>query len=137
LKGWRQQLIFYGCILTTQIIGNYWVYPQPIATGWDATSAHIPYYRLRNEMLQYIDNQKISYDSIGTTYPNQRSFKHTDLSEKQGQFPVYDLNKHPYIFYSNVMNDFTEKDLKILKNQWKIVHQLRGGMVEVILFKKP
>ena len=139
LKGGQRQLGLSFLVFFGLASGNFWVYPQPIATGWDSTLAHLPYYRLRNEMIQFIDNQKISYADIGTAFPNLRSFRLVDLKNTpfvSNDFARLDFEKNRYIFYSNVMNEFTEKELNELQNHWKIVHILRGGQVEVILYSR-
>ncbi len=145
LKNGRQQLRISAFVFLGLASGNFWVYPQPIATGWDSTLAHLPYYRLRNEMLQFIDSQKISYGDIGTAFPNLRSFALIDLKtdplpkeffESVSSFARLDLNKNSYVFYSNVMNELTGEELDELKTHWHVVHILRGGQIEVILYKK-
>ncbi len=138
LKNVRQQIIISIFVFMGLTSGNFWVYRQPIATGWDSTLAHLPYYHLRNEMLQYIDSQNISYANIGTAFPNLRSFKLVDLKNDPtaSQFARLDLTLNQYVFYSNVMNELTGEELDELKNHWQVVHILRGGQVEVILYKK-
>lgn len=166
LKNYKRQLMAAFIAFTGLLSGNFWVYPQPISTGWDATLAHLPYYELRREMLQFIDNQHINYTDIGTAFPNQRDFETTDLktdlkadlkanlkadlknSEKEvpsvfllndkrkNTFSTYDFDKNRYIFYSNLMNDFNEAELNELKTHWHRIKSLKKGQVEVILFKK-
>ena len=138
LKNWKQQLKISLVALLGLASGNFWVYSQPIATGWDSTLAHLPYYRLRNDMIQFIDSQQISYNDIGTAFPNLRSFSLVDLKTDPSvsDFARLDLNKNSYVFYSNVMNELTSEELDTLRKQWQVVHILRGGQVEVILYKK-
>jgi hypothetical protein len=142
MKNWRQQLKVSAVVFVGLASGNFWVYPQPIATGWDSTLAHLPFYRLRNDMLQFIDNQKINYTDIGTAFPNLRSFSLVDLKDTpsvsaiKNDFGRLDLNKNQYVFYSNVMNELTGEQLVTLQTHWQVVHALRSGQVEVILYKK-
>ena len=138
LKDWRQQLKISAVVLLGLASGNFWVYPQPIATGWDATLAHLPYYRLRNEMIQFIDNQGIKHENIGTAFPNLRSFSLVDLNTDTTatDFARLDLSKNRYVFYSNVMNELTDAELDTLRKHWQVAHILRGGQVEVILYEK-
>ncbi len=138
LKEGRQQLKISAIVFLGLASGNFWVYPQPIATGWDSTLAHLPYYSLRQKMLQFIDNQTINHSEIGTAFPNLRSFQLIDLSNDPSvsSFARLDLNKNQYVFYSNVMNELTREELDELKTHWQVVHILRGGQVEVILYKK-
>lgn len=138
LKNKHLQMRFSVLVCVGLVSGHFWVYPQPIATGWDSTLAHLPYYRLRNNMLQYIDNQKISYAHIGTAFPNLRSFRLVDLNTDPSvsDFARLDLSKNQYVFYSNVMNELTEAQLIELRTRWQMVYVLREGQVEVILYKK-
>ena len=89
-------------------------------------------------MLQFIDNQKINYSDIGSAFPNLRSLQLVDLKTDPSvsDFARLDLNKNRYVFYSNVMNELTGAELDELRNHWQVVHILRGGQIEVILYKK-
>jgi hypothetical protein len=140
LKNFKVQLIVVLMAFFGLASGNFWVYPQPISTGWDATLVHLPYYELRNEMLQFIDNQQINYEDIGSAFPNQRDFETTDLKKGdpsvQNHFSTYNLSKNRFIFYSNVMNEFSYTDLIELKTNWRIVKSFKKGQVEVIFFEK-
>jgi hypothetical protein len=147
LKNHKRQLVVALVGLLGLASGNFWVYPQPISTGWDATLAHMPYYELRKEMLQFIDNQQIDYADIGSAFPNQRDFETTDLKKtdpsvysssgmKKKHFLTYDLTTNRFVFYSNVMNEFTDADLVELKTNWRPIKSLSKGKVEVILYEK-
>ncbi len=143
LKNYKRQLIAAFIAFTGLLSGNFWVYPQPISTGWDATLAHLPYYELRREMIQFIDNQQINYADIGTAFPNQRDFETTDLKKEtpsvkkvKTTFATYNFDKNRFIFYSNMMNDFNDAELMELKTHWHSIKSLKKGQVEVILFEK-
>jgi hypothetical protein len=147
LKNHKKQLTVGFIVLIGLALGNFWVYPQPTSTGWDATLAHLPYYKLRREMLQFIDNQHINYADIGTAFPNQRDFETTDLRKRdsreggtsssvQNHFSTYNLTKNRFIFYSNIMNEFSDGDLIELKTNWHSIKTLNAGQVELILFEK-
>lgn len=143
LKHRQGQIILAIVLFLGLTSGNFWVYPQPIATGWDATLAHLPYYRLRTDMLEYIDAQHIKLEDIGTAFPNLRSSRLIDLNTAQrthlgeeGQFARLDFSKNKFVLYSNVMNDFSAEDLKTLEQSWGTVKILRGGQVVMILYRK-
>jgi hypothetical protein len=110
LKSGKVQNALYALTFVGLITGNFWVYPQPISTGWDSTLAHLPYYRLRSEMLTYIDTEKINRLDIGTAFPNIRPPQLVDLQDNV-PFSKIDFEKNKYILYSNVMNDFSKDDL--------------------------
>ena len=124
LKTGKLQIGFYILVYIGLLSGHFWIYPQPIATSWDTTLSHLPYYQLRKDMLQYIDNQHIHYKDIGSAYPNLSSFKYIDLSESTDSFSPLNFEKNKYIFYSNVMNDFNRKELDALQQHWKPIKTL-------------
>ena len=84
MKAGTWQPLLFTMAFMGLLSGNFWVYPQPISTGWDSTLAHLPYYKLRNEMLQYIDNQGIKCSDVGTAFPNWRPSKLVDLTPDMG-----------------------------------------------------
>jgi hypothetical protein len=145
LKTGKMQIVLFLTVFIGLISGNFWVYPQPISTGWDSTLAHLPYYKLRNEMIQYIDNQGINHTDIGTAFPNLRPSKWVDLVENTegSHFSALDFEKNHYIFYANVMNDFNKTELDILAKNWQVVKRLdsqnpltHGTLVEIVLYKR-
>jgi hypothetical protein len=128
--------IIFAILLIGLLSGNFWVYPDRIAKGWDATLAHIPYYSLRPKMLKYIDDNKIPIGNIGSEVPNDVTLKYIDLSDDERKFPRKDFSKHQYILYSNIYNMFTDNELKQLKNEWIKVKELDLIQVKMILYKR-
>ena len=116
--------------------GNFWVYRQPTATGWDSTLAHLPYYTLRKEMLGLIDENHLDITTIGTVFPNCNVLETVDLNNDNRHFAKKDFAQNKYIFYSNIMNDFSAEELQTLQNTWKKRFILQKGQVEVILYEK-
>ncbi|UCH13857.1 MAG: hypothetical protein JSV22_12215 [Bacteroidales bacterium] len=129
--------IFYAIIIIVMISGNFWIYPDKIAKGWDATIAHIPYYKLRKKMIHYIENKGISFNDIGSEVPNTAMIKYIDLSDDNRQFPLKNFDTHKYIFYSNIYNMFTDEEIDELKNNWLVEKEYRFLQVYVILYKNP
>ena len=117
-------------------LGNFWVYKQPTATGWDSTLAHLPYYSLRKEMLDFIDKNKIDLETIGTAFPNCNELEVVDLNNDKRHFVKKDFEQNKFIFYSNIMNDFSAEELQILEASWKKRYVLQKGQVVVILYEK-
>jgi hypothetical protein len=127
----------YIMLLAGLLSGNFWVYPDSIAKGWDATLAHIPYYKLRRDMIRYLDKENIPVSEVGTEVPNNHPFKFVDLVNDPRSFAYKDLNSQEYILYSNIYNMFTDEELQRLKNEWIPVKELRSLQVKVILYRRP
>ena len=137
LKYSRFRYVIYILIFLFVLSGSFWVYPDKIAQGWDATPAHWPYYSVRNEMLDYMKKNKIPLSSIGSFFPNIASFKLTDLSEDNQSFKDADLEKEEYILFSNVYNHSDEIiDKLFLSNNWIIEKTIKKRSVYMILFRR-
>jgi len=129
--------ILYVFLLAGLLSGNFWVYPDTFAKGWDATLAHIPYYKLRREMIRYIDEKNIPFSEIGSEVPNVSKLKFIDLSKDDRAFSVKDFKLNEYIFYSNIYNEFTDQELQELKEKWMVVKEFKMLQVRVTLYKSP
>ena len=127
--------VLAGLVLSL-ISGHFWVYPQRIAKGWDATLAHMPYYELRKDMLAYLDHNRIPWRQVGTDFPNLASPASTDLTQDTRTLAVKDLRRQTYILYSNVFNGFTDAELDALEKEWVVVKELRKGQVYMQLYKR-
>ncbi len=129
--------LFFWLMLAGILSGNFWVYPDKIAKGWDATLAYLPYFPLREKMMDYMESEGIKPDETGTAFPNLRKLDNIDLNGNMQTFAELNLKTNNYVFYSNVYNDFTKYEIMELRNKWKIVKELRFLQVKVILYKSP
>lgn len=117
------------------ISGNFWIYPQPIATGWDSTLAHLSYYQVRKKMISYMKENEISFAQTGTAFPNQLSSAYIDLQPGKYDFVEKNLETNEYVFYSNIMNDFSPAELVELKIKWKEVKTMNTRKRRMLMTK--
>lgn len=133
-RNWAENLFLLAFL--GFLSGNLWVYPKKISQGWDSTLAHLPYYDLRDEMFDYIKQEAIPLDEIGTAFPEIGSLKFKDLSQNEVGFVEKDLNTLQFILYSNVMNDFTDEEIEKLEKNWKVRQKLHKMQVCYILYER-
>lgn len=119
------------------VSGSFWIYPDKIAQGWDATLAHIPYHKLHKEIIEYIDNEEISLYKIGSVTPNLKKLKYIYLTEDERAFVKLDMNKNKYVLYSNVFNDFTDNEIDQLKSRWVKEKHIEKNRIFITLYKNP
>lgn len=117
--------------------GNFWVYPSGIAQGWDSTPAHWPHFALRKEVIEYLDQHDIPLEKVGTTFPEIGPLHWRDLNGRQDGFSPLNLSQNEYVYFSSVMNDFSDEDRKLLFEKWTPVLTLKKAGLKTILFKKP
>lgn len=134
LKQFRYVWLFS---LAGLLSGNLWVFPDPIAKGWDATLAHLPYYKLRKEALHYIKEAHIPLGDISGGFPYNLTGKCIDLSSDTTTFLKLPPEQSPYVLYSNISNDYTDQELRSFKEDWISLKEFGGWPVRFVLYKNP
>jgi hypothetical protein len=119
------------------ISGNFWVYPDKVAQGWDSTLAHLPYYELRSEMIGYLNSNNINIEEVGSDFPMTGKFKYLDLSGNQIEFPEKDLDDQKFVLYSNIFNDFSDEQIDELSLKWQVVHKIQKCQIFMVLYQNP
>ena len=132
----RIRRLLFGAALAGLLTGNLWIYPDTVSQGWDSTLAHLPYSRLRHEMLGYLAEQNIPLESVGTAFPEIGPLKFKEANDDQRGMKEKGLSTDSYIFYSNVMNDFRDDEILSLRREWRIVEQWKKGGVRVVLYQR-
>lgn len=130
----RLRHLLFAAAFAGLLTGNLWIYPDTISQGWDSTLAHLPYYSLRKQMLGYLDGQNIPLESVGTAFPEIGPLKFKELSEDNRGMKEKDLARDSHIFYSNVMNDFTDEEIRRLQEEWRVEKSWKKRGVRVVLY---
>ncbi|MDG2449018.1 MAG: hypothetical protein P8M34_05255 [Saprospiraceae bacterium] len=132
----KRSRVLIGSTLLFLILGNGWIYPDRIAQGWDSTLAHLPYYSMQNRVTTYLNENKIDKEEVATAFPLRSPQSILNANDDSSQFHNKDESETDYILYSNVMNDFSDKEVEILKYQWIAVKAWRSFEVKMILYKR-
>ena len=123
-------------VILIQVSGHFWIYPRKIAQGWDASYAYIPYFKLREQMIDYLDREKIDWSEVGTEFPNIGPVKYIELNDQETGFVAKDLDQQSYILYSNVFNDFSDEELDRLEKEWLVEQRYDKRGIEMVLYRK-
>ena len=132
----KKMKLTFILILFLQLTGHFWIYPEKTSIGWDCTLAHLPYYELRKECFNYIDQNEIDYNdlSAGFCLYNKRRF--VELSDNEKNLSGDGINSR-YFIYSNISNlpDESVDELKDT-NQWKPTQQYKKWPVFITLYER-
>lgn len=122
----KQWIAFLLCV--GLLSGHLWIYPSHISQGWDASLAHLHYYDLRENILSDMKSHNININEVACVFPNHSEQRFMDLSNFTTKHSPFDHTKSKYVLFSNVYNDYTEDDKKVLDRQYKILshHQKMG-----------
>ncbi len=120
--------------LFIMLTGNLWVYPQHISKGWDSTLAHLPYYNLRLECIQFFKDESIKVEEVSTFFPNNMSFDLIDLNANKLVFTSFN-NKKEYVLFSNVFN-LIDSDYLLLTKNYTCIKTFKSITATVKIYKK-
>jgi len=130
----NKTVLIFLLVLCFELTGHFWIYPEKIAKSWDCTLAHLPYYELRKECFNYIDQQKLNYNDISAGfcfYGNRQYIELSHAGKRVGTEP-----NRKYFIYSNISN--VEDSLVVaLKNQpnWIPIKRFEKGFVFIEIYK--
>ena len=132
----KVKYILFAFVLIGSLTGNFWVYPKKISQGWDASLAHLNYYKLRNEMMVYMKKEGIKIQDVGCAFPNITEQKFLDLSNNMDKHPYKNLDTDKYVLYSNVYNEFEDNEIDRLETKFTLVKEFRQLGVFIQLYRK-
>ena len=95
-----------------------------MSKAWDSVLCHLPYYSLRQEMIDYLENEHIDIDSVSATFPMNGSFANTDVTDDDRCFSSAELENSRYALYSNLFN-WDDEHIETIYSQWKLQKELK------------
>jgi hypothetical protein len=128
----KKKKIVFAILFIGLLTGNLWVYPKKISQGWDATLAHIPYYSLRLEAIDYLNNNKIEVTDVASFFPNLTSLDNVDLQKDKRSFSEFN-SENEYVLYSNVYN-LTDNELNTLDNKYSILKEFNKFNIQITIY---
>lgn len=133
---WKYPAWIFGAIIL--LSGHWWIYPEKIAQGWDATTLHWQYVRTMKTVNEDIINRRIPPSEIGTFFPAYRSTADTWLDKKPIIFSRAGEYEREYLLYSNAFN-VTDEWIDALapgRGLWDLVKEYRSGKIYVRLYRR-
>jgi hypothetical protein len=104
--------------------------------GWDATLSHLPFHRLRREATAYLEARNIDFADVGSTFPNLNSGELMMLDGDQRRFSDKDFVQNRYFMASNIFNDLSDSDFRILESEWVLEKKWQQAGVWIELYRK-
>lgn len=120
--------------LVVLITGNLWVYPDRISKGWDATLGHLPYYKIRKDANQFLDEKGIDFKDVQSFFPNTSVINDIDLNNDYRILKDFNDSSN-YVFYSNIYN-VSDEDLNIINKHYSVIKQFNNGSIYIKIYKK-
>lgn len=86
------------------VLSNLIVYPEKVAQSWDSTLAHLPYYKLREQVKAFFLEQNVAYVEVGASFPLLQTLEDTDLIDDSSAFSSIDFDNNRFVIYTNISN---------------------------------
>lgn len=134
IQEFKYKKTIYTCLLASLLCGNLIVYPDNFAQGWDASLAHLPYWNLRREAIDFIDEEEIKLTDVATFFPNYHSLDAIDLNGDLRSFSSFSGN-NKFVFYSNVYN-LTDKELERLSTNYTVIKTFKRRTVKIDILER-
>lgn len=136
LGRWKYPAWIFGAILL--LSGHWWIYPEKIAQGWDATTLHWQYVRTMKMVHEDIRNRGIPPSEIGTFFPAYRSTADAWLDKKPIMYSRAEEYDKDYLLYSNAFNVSDEwiDALTPERGKWDLVQAYGSGLIYVKLYRR-
>ncbi len=125
----------FAIVLISQLTGHLWIYPKHIAQAWDGSLAYLPYFQLREDVIQFAQEQDISLADIATEFPTIGPLDWHYLNNVNEGL-ISRSEPSPYLFYATVMNDFSDEELAEMEH-WTVVWKKEYMGHEAILYQRP
>ena len=128
--------VIFPVILLFTITGNLWKYPEKLATSWDCTLAHLPYYSLREQCFNYIDENNMDYNKISSGFCLSGDRGYAELAHHGKAVGGWDDNTQ-YFIYSNISN-LEDEIIDELKDgqKWDVVKKFSKWPIIISIYER-
>lgn len=130
----RVAALCLALVFAAELTGHAWVafYPERLSKSWDTTLAHAPYYGLRREAEEAIDQMGILRSDIATGFCLNCPAEMAYLDDSHSGFTGGD--DAPYYLLSNLCNE-EDSTLDAIADQGVPIKTWRSGLIYMTLYK--
>ena len=127
-----KKLIYLG-LLSSLILGNFIIYSDNFSQGWDSSLAHLPYWKLRKNAIEYLDKNNISISATATFFPNSTTIDNIVINGDMRRFLNFSGNEK-YVLYSNIFN-LTDEEFSLLYHNYNQIKLFEKHNIKIEILK--
>lgn len=132
----KHAIIWLTIAFATLISGHFWLYPEKVSQGWDATTMHWNFFDVSEKMESYLNRTDIARSDISTFFPHYKLMKNYYLYPKESvSYQKATENETDYILYSNSFN-VNDSIIDALHTDWEMVQEFEQKRVFIQLLKR-
>lgn len=132
----KRSILWLSLAFVTLASGHFWLYPEKVSQGWDATTMHWNFFDVSDKMEDYLSRNEIDKTKIGTFFPHYKLMKNYQLKpENSISYQKATEHKTEYILYSNTFN-VSDSIVDALQSDWDLIQEFTQNRVYIQLLKK-
>ncbi|MBO4454373.1 MAG: hypothetical protein J5761_04890 [Paludibacteraceae bacterium] len=124
----------YTLCIVSLLAGNFIVYPEYKAQGWQNSLAHLPYWSLRRQAIQELDKLNIPLEQTASFFPNVCENDFVELNDDHRSFCEF-TGENEYLFYSSCFNP-TNNEITLIHNTYEPLFICKRGLVWVQVLQR-
>jgi len=123
-------------MIAGMISSHFWKYPDRFSKPWDCSLGHLPYYKLRQQAIDYVKQNNIDPASMSFFFPGSQKGKYIELNDSEMSFAEFDLSQNTYATCSNISNRDIALTNEII-NHWQLVKIFSSCGIYISIYKNP
>ena len=132
----RRPWLWLSLCFISLVSGHFWLYPEKVSQGWDATTMHWNFFEVSDEMEDYLTRTEMDRAKIGTFFPHYKLMKNYQLKPKNSiSYQKATENETDYILYSNTFN-VSDSIVDALHNEWELIQEFEQNKVFIQFLKR-
>ena len=121
-------------ICISLISGHFYIYPNKISQGWDASLAYLPYFELKDKMVSYLKDENIDFEEVEAFFPSQGKLGIYKLDNDNRFLDGY-TGASNYVIYSNI-NNVSDIVLENLEHDYVLVKEFKSNGIFYRLYER-
>lgn len=132
----KRSILWLSLAFITLISGHFWLYPEKVSQGWDATTLHWNFFDVSDKMEGYLSRTDVDRTKIGTFFPHYKLMKNYQLKPKNSlSYQKATEHETEYILYSNTFN-VSDSIVDALHTDWELIQEFEQNRVFIQLLKR-
>ncbi|WP_010134003.1 hypothetical protein [Ochrovirga pacifica] len=119
------------------VSAHFWIYPSKIPQGWDSSLAYLNYFEIKRNMYNYVLDQNLPMDQIGTKTRNPSPSIESLSTGFQPYTYCNQIKEVKYYLFSNIENSTLDDEIDTLEKDWKLVKEFQKKGVFIRLYQAP
>jgi hypothetical protein len=132
----KTAIVICALMLVGVSSSHFWKYPDRFSKAWDCSLGHLPYYKLRQQAVEFVKQNNIDPSGMSFFFPGTQAGKYIELNDSEMSFAGFDLSQNAYATCSNIANRDVALTNEIV-NHWQLVKEFSNCGIYIRIYRNP